>query len=218
MVDEAVKQKEAFLAKAEAYLKEGLYQTAQDLAVDWLLRFPRDGEARMIACHAWMRLGKLDKVKVALKEVDEDLLKISLIYARLGDICAQSGLQKEAVSLYQRFLSINPEGSLSDEIRAKLKALLLPEDESDEEDLGGAPPSPSKFQTVTMAELYIKQGYREQAINLLKDILERDGENERAKRLLAELTSPGEGMDEKKRKVMATLYRWLENIQQMKRA
>ena len=98
MADGKGSEKETFLAEAESYLDQGLYSKAQDLAQVWLDKFPGDAEAKVILCHAWTRMGKLDKVKRMLKEVDEAILSMSLIYARMGDICSGSGLNQEAIA------------------------------------------------------------------------------------------------------------------------
>ncbi len=227
MTDGEDSEKSGFLAKAESFLAEELHLKAQDLALKWLERFPHDAEARTIVCHAWTRLGKLDKVKRMLAEVDETILGISQIYVRMGDICRQSGLNQEAESFYRRFVTINPEAEMTQSVAEKLRALSLsgdeggsPEEERAEETEGEKRLLPG-LQTVTLAELYFKQGHPGVAVEMLEEILKRDGTNERALTVLRSIRgdsvaqAPGD-LPLKAAAVIGELNRWLNNIDRMR--
>jgi tetratricopeptide (TPR) repeat protein len=224
MTDGEFKEKESFLAKAESFLAEGLYQMAQDIALDWLNRFPGDADARIIVCHAWTRMGKLDKVKQMLREVDEAILNMSRIYARMGDICRQSGLNGEAIAFYRKFIALNPDSSLAESISEKLYSLLssqeqtvLPEEEIDLVDRRLMP----SLKTVTMAELYLRQGYPDMAQGVLEEVLKKDPANQRAVSLLKNIQT---GADKKTTstsrrapgEVVRELSRWLNNINRLR--
>ena len=216
-------EKETFLSRAESCLEQGLYNTALDLAMDWLSRFPGDAEARIIACHAWTRMGKLDKANNILREVDEAILGMSRIYARMGDICRQSGLNQEAITFYRKFVTINPNAPLTSEVEVKLASLLnfpeetslsLPED-------GTLPKHPAtSLQTVTMAELYLKQGHPDMAIEVLEAILGKDKSNQRAQTLLRNIRKgmeqPLERPGRKSIEVIRELTRWLNNVNRIR--
>ncbi len=220
-------EKDVFLAKAESLLSQELYSAAQDLALDWLSRFPHDSEARVVVCHAWTRLGKLDNVKQMLQEIDEAIFGMSQIYARMGDICRQSGLNQEAVTFYRRFVTLNPEGEMSREVTKKIHALssprvedIVPAEEPEEE--SAARPSFPGLQSVTMAQLYLKQGHPDVAAEMLESILQEDKTNQRALALLREIRGSGEVLpaDElalpKSGAVLRELNRWLQNIERMR--
>jgi tetratricopeptide (TPR) repeat protein len=225
MNDGASKEREAFLARAEACLEQGLYQMAQDLAQDWLNRFPGDREAMVVACHAWTKMGRLDKVMEMLQEVDKQLFELSHIYARMGDICQRSGMSREAATFYRKFIVLNPDAPAHKEISKKLADLvgvtgddILPEADADaegEEVIVG-------FQTVTMAELYLKQGHLDMAENLLQEILSKDPGNEAASSHLKKVQSMLDDREEKMRSlrqrtaVIEVLARWLKNIDRMR--
>lgn len=67
------------------------------------------------------------------------------------------------------------------------------------------PPLP----TSTLAELFAEQGLTDKAVRVARGVLERNPGDERARRLLARLAR---GADSKER-VIATLERWLANLQ-----
>ncbi len=219
MNDDERSEKEFFNIKAESLLAQGLYQAAQDLALNWLDRFPGDPDSRSILCQAWTRMGKLDKVKQLLAEVDDEILNMSLIYARMGDLCRRSGLNQEASGFYQKFIDLNPQAAITREVEEKL-ASLQSSGELREEQEGCQQPVPA-LQTVTMAELYLKQGHREAAAEILEGIVGRTQNNERAQALLREIRGGGAGREEKKTPhssgvIIGELDRWLHNIKRMR--
>ena len=224
MTDGEFKEKESFLAKAESFLARGLYQTAQDLAMDWLTRFPADADARIIVCHAWTRMGKLDKVKQMLREVDEAILSMSRIYARMGDICRQSRLNGEAVTFYRKFIALNPGSPLAKSVSEKLDSLLssleqtvLPEEEIDMVDRRPMP----GLKTVTMAELYLKQGHPDMARGVLEECLKKDPANQRAAAMLGDIQAMADIKTTKASRrapgeVVRELSRWLNNMHRLR--
>lgn len=223
MADSDQSDKGVLLARAETCLAQGLYQTAQDIALDWLNRVPGDAEARLILCHAWTRLGKLDNVKQLLREVDDAIFSLSLIYARMGDICQSAGLHREAITFYRKFLDLNPDSSLTSEVTVKLNALLLSDGEMipSEEDESSTHTVPD-LQTITMAELYVKQGYEDMAIEILKAILERDKTHVKALAMLKTLQAGGAnawkdpGSSPNVATMIQELNRWLDNLCRIK--
>ncbi len=221
------REREAFLARAEACLEQGLYQMAQDLAQDWLSRFPGDREALVVACHAWTKMGRLDKVMETLREVDQMIFELSRIYARMGDICQRSGLSAEAAVFYRKFMVLNPDSPANKEISEKLAGLAAEMDDhalpARDGDPGGEEVA-SGFRTVTMAELYMKQGHRDMAEKMLRDILAQEPGNETASALLQKIKSTAEEQREGKMRslhqraaVIDELTRWLKNVGRMGR-
>jgi len=218
-------EKELFIAKAESFLDQGLQKEAQDYALSWLERFPADAEARVILCQAWTRMGKLHKVKKLLEEVDEAIYGMSVIYSKMGDICQRSGLNQEAVTFYRKFLDLNPNSPITKEVADKLHSLapaserILPQEEELPQQ------SLSVMRTVTIAELYIKQGHLDLAAEILEEIIKKDPTNQRAQAMLKEIGG-GDVPAEKKAPpekgspsgaVIHELNRWLRNIDRIKR-
>lgn len=218
------REKELFMAKAESLLARECYQEAQDFALQWLDRFPADAESRAILCQAWTRLGKLNNVKQLLQQVDEEILGMSLIYARMGDVCQRSGLNGEAVSFYRKFVALNPHTAMAKDVEEQLAVLAAasreqPDIPEEREEFQQERPV---LQTVTMAELCLRQGHREMARGILEGILKKDHNNQRALVLLRQITGesvpPSE--DEKllrvQEAIIGELNRWLQNLGRMR--
>ena len=212
-------EKELFIAQAESWLDQGLQKEAQDYALNWLERFPDDAEARVILCQAWTRMGKLDKVKKLLQEVDEAIFGMSVIYAKMGDICQRSGLNQEAITFYRKFLDLNPNSPITNEVAEKLHSLapsserIMPQAEEEQPQH-----SLSVMRTVTIAELYIKQGHSDLAAEILEEIIKKDRTNQRALAMLREIRG-GDVQPEKGAQpdaVLRELNRWLSNIDRIR--
>lgn len=219
--------KVAFLSQAELFLDQNLLREVQELAEDWLDRSPGDVDARMILCRAWMKMGKLEKVRIMLDEIEEMILGLSRIYVSMGDICRKSGLSREAANFYRKFVHLNPEASAAREVRGKIAALdnqgTAP-GTADGAPAGSEPPAVSSaFRTLTMANLYIGQGHEEAAAEILEDILRRDPGNAEARDRLAEVAAllerkkqAEDGREDRRRRVLAELSRWLGNLERVR--
>jgi len=213
------REKELFIAKAESCLDQGLLKESEDYALNCLEKFPDDAEARVILCQTWTRMGKLDKVKKLLEDVDEAIYGMSVIYAKMGDLCQRSGLNQEAIVFYRKFLDLNPRSPISQEVAEKLNCLapasaMIPPPEEEE-----APQdSLSVMRTVTMAELYMKQGHGDAAAEILEEIIKRDQTNQRALTLLREIRGGGAPPVKcaKSDAVIEELSRWLLNIDRIR--
>lgn len=218
-------EKEVFIAKAESFLDQGMQKEAQDYALNWLERFPDDAEARVILCQAWTRMGKLDKVKQLLEEVDGAIYGMSVIYAKMGDICQRSGLNQEAITFYRKFLDLNPNSPITAAVAEKLhylapagETILLPEEETPQNSL-------PVMRTVTIAELYIRQGHTDLAAEILEEIIKKDDTNQRALAMLSEIkggsmAQPYEGAPPDKGApldaIIKELNRWLSNLDRIR--
>lgn len=217
-------EKEVFIAKAESYLDQGMLKESEDYALNCLEKYPDDAEARVILCQTWTRMGKLDKVKKLLEDVDEAIFGMSVIYAKMGDLCQRSGLNQEAITFYRKFLDLNPNSPLTREVADKLHELapvteriLSPEEETPRS-------SPPVLQTVTIAELYMKQGHRDLAAEILEKILAKDPANQRAQALLREIRGNATEREEgaqpnrvtKPYALIKELNRWLSNIDRIR--
>jgi len=117
------KEKELFLAKAQAFLDNDLYQEAEELAESRLSNQPKDIDAKVILCQAWMRTGRIHKVKAMLRDVEEVITDLSRLYLVMGDMCRKGGLTQEAIRFYRRFLTLNPDSGWAKEVWEKLNTL-----------------------------------------------------------------------------------------------
>ncbi|OGP85423.1 MAG: hypothetical protein A2V87_08200 [Deltaproteobacteria bacterium RBG_16_58_17] len=207
------KEKDAFLAQAEAHLKRNDWPAVLDLAQRRLERLPGDLDARMAICRVWIQQGRMDEALEMLGEMEETLACFSRIYAFLGDACLKKGMREEAVRYYRKFIVLNPDVPLAGDVSEKLKSI---EEQRETAAAEGEEEAqiPSAFQTATLAELYIRQGHLPMAAEVLEAILRKEPQQERAAGMLREVREMirREASAQRAAPVIAELSRWLENI------
>lgn len=215
MHDKDVKEKAEFLSMGQACLDQSLYKEALDLAESWLKQYPIDADANIIYCHALVKMGRLERLEEVLGGVEEAILQLSRVYSLMGDLCLEGGLTREAIRCYGKFISINPESHDAEKVSLKLRKLTLTSDESSDEKepehLDHISDVAPDFHTVTLAELYIRQGHLRMAADVLNEILKIDSNDLTAARRFTEV----KGMmkdEERKEEVVRELTRWLKNI------
>jgi hypothetical protein len=221
-----IEGRDEFLFRADVYLKEGLSDRAAALAQDRLDRFPGDVDARIIAGSSLVRTEKIEEALEFLKSVEDDILKWSRVFEYLGDIYLKKGLVEKAIEAYKRFIFLNPGISTTKGVSAKLDSLVGASDGDllpDAENAGGSDNVSPDLYTITLAELYIKQGHLEMAREVSKEILRSDPGDIRAVEMLKDVETTLKGrnsraLSEGKRiLVIDELNRWLENLKGMKR-
>ena len=224
MDDTATKEREEFLSIAEAYIEKSLYKEAAHITESWLKRYPIDADANIIRCHALLKMGNIEKVSEVLDDLEAKVIELSRIYNHVGDLCLNAGLTKEAIKFYRKFIFLNPTVASAKGIYDKVNNLAAQMDDSDVE---GDAVTHSRsddvvtdFCTTTLAELYIRQGHFDMAINVLREILKREPEN----RLVADRLNDVMAMQhdrigektslqiEQDEAVIKELTRWLENV------
>jgi tetratricopeptide (TPR) repeat protein len=224
MDDTAIKEREEFLSIAEAYIDKNLYKEAAHVAESWLKRYPIDADANIIRCHALLKMGNLEKVSEVLDDLETKVLELSRIYHHVGDLCLNAGLSKEAIKFYRKFIFLNPSVSSAKEVYEKVNALAAHIDDSsagmDADAYNYTDRVAADFCTTTLAELYIRQGHLDMALNVLGEILKREPENRMVvDRLNDVMAMQHDGIREKTslhieqdEAVIKELTRWLENV------
>ena len=219
MHNDDVNDKETFLSTAQMYLDENSYKEALDLAESWLIRHPMDADANIVCCHALMRMGKLDRVEKVLDSVADAILQLSRVYSSMGNLCLEGGLSQEAIRFYRKFISINQGSAAADAISKKLQLITSNRDEAasinQEEEYEHISDVAPDFYTITLAELYIRQGYLQMAVDVLNEILKKDAENHLAVERLKEVKVMLK-TNSHKEEVIQELTRWLKNIDRMR--
>ena len=216
MDDTARQSRHSFLEEAETFLEKSDYQAALDLAGLRLEELPGDPDARIVICRVQVLQGRLDKAGEMLHETEDLLASLSQIYRSMGDIFLEKGMPESAQTYYRKFISLNPDTPAALEIAERLDGISEPRERDDgagaEE--GETIQVPEDFQTVTLAELYIRQGHLQMAKKVLEAILRKDPQQERAAERLREVREAlgGENSAEKAAPVIAELSRWLDNI------
>jgi len=211
-----------FLVEAEAYLEQGLPDRAIALAEERLNRFPGDVDARIILGSSLIKNGKADEALNVLKSVEDDIIKWSNVFGCLGDIYHEKGITEKAIKDYQRFILLNPDSPATKDVYAKLDCLTssttTQDDLMPEESDGRIEDVSPDFYTITLAELYKKQGHLETASKILKGILKADPGNIKAAEILKDVKTALEAekskapSEEKRALVINELNRWLENL------
>jgi tetratricopeptide (TPR) repeat protein len=219
MHENDLKGKAAFLSMAQAHLDQSRFTEALDLAESWLKEHSMDADAIIVSCHALMRLGKLNRVEKVLARVDDAILQLSRIYSFMGDMCRESGLSREAIRFYRKFISINPGSTDTGEIMEKLRSLMAASEESpqemEEEHYDTISNVASDFYTVTLADLYIRQGYLQMAVDVLNEILKADGGNHQAAEKLSQVNAMLRDKRQKE-ELVRELTRWLNNMDRIR--
>jgi tetratricopeptide (TPR) repeat protein len=217
MGDQALQTRKSFLEEAETFLEKGDDRAALALAESRLERTPGDPDARIVICRVRIQQGRLDEAGEMLHEVEDLLASLSRVYMDMGDLFLKKEMPDAAKTYYRKFISLNPDTPEALEITERLKDISEPRETDDgagteEEETVRVP---EDFQTVTLAELYIRQGHLRMAKEVLEVILrKKDPQQERAAERLREVTErlSGEEAAAKAAPVVAELSRWLDNI------
>ncbi len=222
------KEKELFLAKAQAFLDNDLYQEAEELAESRLSNQPKDIDAKVILCQAWMRTGRIHKVKAMLRDVEEVITDLSRLYLVMGDMCRKGGLTQEAIRFYRRFLTLNPDSGWAKEVWEKLNTLEGVQDQQpfrdgveDGEGKSEEAQISSDLYTLTLAELYIRQDHYDMAREVLEAILQKEPGNQKAVTMIRELDQllndriEKDLARERKKHLANELTRWLQKLTRM---
>jgi len=214
MADDALRGRDAFLQEAEAFLAASDDETALALAEARLLRMPADLDARSVICRVRIRQGRIDEAEAMLREMEASLASLSAVYAALGDACLKQGMQESAEAYYRKFMSLNPDAPLAPQIAERLEAIALAPENDQERGAGDSAEVPSDFQTVTLAELYIRQGHLRPAAEVLEAIIRKEPGHEKAAALLGEVREKiyREELRQRYPEVIDELSRWLGNI------
>jgi tetratricopeptide (TPR) repeat protein len=210
-LSEVVDRKE-FIARAEACLEQDP-ALAVDLALERLRIYPDDTEAKIILGIGWYRKGEREPALDVLRGLSDDVIRWSPVFSILSELCRDRGLDEEAERASRIYMSMNPESpeaiaDLEDRLRRESRTYPEAGAEKPDEDVGL--PRTADFKTLTLADLYARQGYRELAEALLKEILATDPQNHDALERLRKLrpqaredekpTVPGEGAPDGERK------------------
>lgn len=215
MDENGLRERKQFLAEMEEYLGRNEFETALCLAQERLQKRPGDLAARIVICRAWLLQGSLDEAQEMLAETEQIIASLSHVYASIGESCLKRGMREAAEGYYEKFRALNPGSTpvrgIPEGLDPGVEELREMDEEGETEESTAVPPD---FRTVTLAELYIRQGHLQPAEELLEKIIGENPRNEKAAALLTELRErlaeavpppPDTG-------VVAELSHWLGNI------
>ncbi|MCK7480323.1 MAG: tetratricopeptide repeat protein [Candidatus Moduliflexus flocculans] len=102
-------------------------------------------------------------------------------YLRAADAYREKRLNPDAVACYQKVLALDPQSENSAEVAAQIALLqeeLAPNHEVGQSDSSDMPKP--EFYTLTLADLYIRQGHTKAAADILAEIIKREPANVQA--------------------------------------
>lgn len=182
-------ERKAFLEEAESLLSKGDSLTVLSLAESRLKRTPGDMDARIVISRVWIEQEKLEEAGEMLQEMEDIIASLSQIYTCMGDIYLRKGMAESARVFYRTFVSLNPDTPIARKISKRLEEIsdqhVTDSREGVEQEAAVQPPD--DFQTVTLAELYARQGHLRMAEEILEAILGRGPHHPKAAELLREV-------------------------------
>ncbi len=155
------------------------------MAEDWLAQSPGDVEAIIILGQGLLRLGRLERLQVLLGEVDETIGRLSRVYLRLGELCQKSGLNAESLNFFNKYNKLA--SAISPEANGRLSERTIDVDDDEGESGEESGDISPEFYTVTLADLYVRQGHLSSAREVLAAILTKEPGNDQASTKLTEL-------------------------------
>ena len=206
-----LEDRERFLSDAMTDMDEELYDDAIALADARLKRFPGDIDAYLVIASCRAGMGKPAEAEEILEQWHDIVRDRSRVYEVLGDAYNRDGMPGEAIESYMRFLTLNPDTPASGRVSEKIASLqniaIEERDEDEPADMS------TDFHTITLARLYMKQGYFRMAKDVIDKILERDPGNVEAGKYaehVEHLMEKGWGP------VIDELDRWVNELQTKK--
>ena len=207
-----------FIREASVLLESNNLIEAINLAAERLRNYPVDVDAIGVYCEALIRLGRLEEIRNLLNEVAEIISGYNMIYERAGDVCRDYGFYQEAAACYEKFISLRPDAERSRDIISKMSFL-----EQEDRPAAGIHSTDQHapeqdFYTLTMAQLYIKQGHVQDAEKVLETIIKNEPDNAQAMAMLENLKESQwvQSPSFKNDHVIQILSSWLKNIERLK--
>jgi len=185
-----------FVPLAEAYRKEGLLDDAYRVCKKGLEKNPDYSNAHLVLGRIYQGQTKLEDAVLEFKKVLEIDPENLMAHSLLGSVFVQKADYKAAIDEYQSILTLNPD---DDEIQKLLKVAIekaanAPQVEPVAVKNEAVKETPAEKKSdsvvvasVTMAELYLKQGHADKAIETFEEVLKKEPNNTLARQKLIEL-------------------------------
>jgi tetratricopeptide (TPR) repeat protein len=187
----------AFAPLADAFLRQGDVREALDLLTDGMSRHPQYATGHVVAARLYFEQGMHSEAELAARRVlDLDSGNIIALWT-LSTVLYERGDTEEARRFRSTLVELDPDAGearmLSDVAAVMGDAEFPPPDPEPEEelavmDLGALAPDPEApvedldrsepVYTRTLGELYVRQGFVGQALNVFRKLLELEPEAE----------------------------------------
>lgn len=207
MDEKYLQEREEFLSLAYGEIEGRRYEAAAERAHDRLGRFPGDLDAWLVVAACYVRMGRREEARDVLEKLDRIVPGWFQIAECLGDVYREEGREDEALRYYRRSLALDEAAAVR--IAGKIAGLEGErEDESAGEEMPGV--SAATLQTVTLADLYIRQRHLASAMEVLHNVLKQDPSNGEARERLRFVRALMSG--NRNAYVLNELNRWLEKL------
>jgi len=171
-----------FAPLADAYRKEGDLKEAFAVCKKGLERHPAYTSARVVLGRIFQEQGKSEDAVSEFKKVLEVDSENLMAHSLLGSIYLSRGDYQTAIEEYQKILSLNPD---DDNAQSSLKQAIekAAGDSKVKEPVKSAAESEptgkenQSTTSITLAELYLKQGHFDKAIEVFQELLAKDPQN-----------------------------------------
>jgi len=215
-------ERDDFLDESKELLGQNNLLKALNLARERLNSFPVDADAHIVMCNALIGMGRLNDVREVLRNLGEIVSGLILVYERVGDTYREKGFHQDAAACYEKVISLHPGAQKAREVIGKMFLLEQEDNPVPEVDViyNENIPEPEFF-TLTLAQLYIKQGHLLDAEIILEEVIKKEPQNAQALAVLDKLKtslvsqSSANGNFPEPGNLIKTLSSWLENIKRL---
>jgi pentatricopeptide repeat protein len=210
-------EKDIFRSESESLLNHGLFYEAISLARRRLNLVPGDVDARMVCGLALAGMGKTGESLEVFEEIKKDILSWVRLFEHLGDMFLGKGEIESARICYQTLIQLGPDMSATERLQKKIDSLHEVERGHADKLIDDVS---HDFKTITMADLYVRQGHLDMARKVLKEMVLSDPGNMRAVERLREVESLIDGKtpasrEERLKAILRELDRWLKNVERL---
>lgn len=211
-----------FVSLAEAYRKMGLLEDAKQIVAKGLEYHANYSPAHIVLARIDCQLENFDASRIGFERalsLDPDSLAALVGYARLNLMLER---HQQARSLLLRARNISP----ADPVINKM-LLSLPPQPAEERDSAtqtvaesSSKEGISSLVSTTLADLYLKQGFKDKALLQYRQLLQKNPDNQLLRNKISEIEGDApvtmEQLQPKKDTTLDILNGWLENIRHRK--
>lgn len=184
-----------FAPLADAYRKEGKLEEALTTCKKGLEKHPSYTSARVVLGRIFQDQEKADEAQVEFKKVlDQDPDNL-MAHSLLGSLFLQKNDFQGAIEEYQKVLTLNPDDEETQTLLKQAIERAAGEQKPSKPIKKEAPPADKKTPakestaTLTIAELYLKQGHFDKAIEVYQELLADDPQNLMLRQKLSEVVN-----------------------------
>lgn len=182
-----------FAPLADAHRKQGSLEEAFNICKKGLEKHPNYTSARVVLGRIFQEQKKIEQAAAEFKKVLETDPENLMAHSLLGEIFVTRGDYQSAIEEYQKILTLNPD---DDETQEALKQAIekaagdqKPKNQIKKDSLNTEKKNQPKDSTasITIAELYSKQGHFDKAVEVFQELLTNDPQNLMLRQKLAEV-------------------------------